>query len=70
MAFAPTRLTDYLLKHLNSSLATRRPKWWSNSTLRWKSMGHMCFTCITGEADPDPDLDYEIDNACDAAKAP
>ena len=27
------------------------------------SVGHMCFTCITGEADPSGD--YEIAEACD-----
>lgn len=26
-------------------------------------VGHMCFSCITGEADPSKD--YEIDEACD-----
>jgi hypothetical protein len=31
-------------------------------------VGHMCFTCITGEADTDDD--YEIDEACDKLGAP
>jgi hypothetical protein len=31
-------------------------------------VGHMCFTCITGEADPDHD--YEIVEACDNTGAP
>jgi hypothetical protein len=31
-------------------------------------VGHMCFTCITGEADPSDD--YEIDEACDKLRAP
>jgi hypothetical protein len=30
--------------------------------------GHMCFTCITGEADPIGD--YEIREACDKPRAP
>jgi hypothetical protein len=31
-------------------------------------VGLMCFTCITGEADPSSD--YEIDEACDKLNAP
>jgi len=31
-------------------------------------VGHMCFTCITGESDPSDD--YEIDEACDKLRAP
>jgi hypothetical protein len=31
-------------------------------------VGHMCFTCITGEADCSDD--YEIDEACDKLSAP
>ena len=44
--------------------ACGEPRWVIGSA----EVGHMCFTCITGEADPSDD--YEIAEACDKIRAP
>jgi hypothetical protein len=62
-----------VVKQLQSALAAYKagkrcscgePIWVIGSS----QVGHMCFTCTTGEADASDD--YEIDEACDKWGAP